>query len=452
MRFALQKRGPIPVRGTAGVLIDLALVVGFVLLPFSTGPGQALPVLSYGLPFFALAMVGVAGRLLLNTLRFPATNKAPVVVGALYTVVVLASLATASDRQVQGLRTVWVLLGFVVFLYVFSVCSTSAYEAAERSIIRYASVLVVSGSILALYFLLNMMIAVMRHGFGEVIIERYVGGAMALPWGASNVIAAALLMPLFASLFIWKQRGLRSWRPAIPAALILAAILATMSRNALSAVAIGLLAQAIFGRSLKSIAVLVLVFAVAWVAVGHVGGRNGLELIYQTRLGNVQQIEGLNGRLGVWTASIAQFTAHPWEPVGYYGSLNSQGTTSHNILLTALVEQGPSGVVATAALLLSALWWAWKARYRNTLVGPTRAWDRTALFCGMLAIVANLQLEDAYFTLPYCMYFWTFLALAASGLRPVAATVGSGSPAPAGLVGARELQTHSVGGAHTTEV
>jgi len=272
-----------------------------------------------------------------------------------------------------------------------------------------------AGLTLASYYLINLTIMCIAFGPASVLVERYVGGLSSLPWGASNVIAAALLIALTASLsnMPLKETWISRVRPYF-SIIIVAGILATLSRT-VSILAIFILIF-FFLKSEKKMyklfCIAVAASAVAYIFPLYVDfDSDALVRLIEDRT-STDKIRDLNNRSDIWNDSIKRIVGYPLEPFGYYGSLDAVGSSSHNALLTSLVEQTAIGALPFICL------WLWLFINGITRGFSWRVESKHAkgkvLSIGSAVIAANLLFEDPHYTAPYLIFFWTLLSIFAN--------------------------------------
>ena len=230
---------------------------------------------------------------------------------------------------------------------------------------------------------------------------------MSLPWGASNVIAATLIVPLFSSLGRYnKGNKFVDALFLLARCLMLLAITLTMSRTNLAVLCLGFLIFSVFTNKYKYLLV-VLLFIVFLYTVLYLYDPLALGIIYYSRIYS-DDISDFNGRIRLWAEFLNNFNEMPFTPIGYFNSMTEYGHTSHNIFLTALVEQGLLGVIGVAFFLAFPIIWLCIGlknkmnQYRKVLI---------AYLCGFVSILIGLQFEDAYFTQQYSIYLWVYLGL-----------------------------------------
>jgi len=359
-------------------------VAGCVLLPFSTGP-ESGGVLSFGLPFFVLAALLVPPILARNAARI---DGGAVLLATCFVALIVASTVFSLNRGPASVRAAVNLVGFLVFLGRLAMVAFGRYPAQ-----RLARICMLSCAVLSAYFIVNFALAASSHGIGAVILERYVGGAMSLPWGASNTIAQVLLLAFVA------YTTLEDPGPRDKAAMVLAscAILLTFSRSVgmlmllMWAIVFGLRRTVIFAGCVTG--------GVAALFSAGVLEASRFEAFLASRL-NPEKLMTAGGRFDTMAEKLGYFLANPTEPIGYYASLSVFDLSAHNYWLTTLVEQSFAAVVVS--LLFFVYIWA-KALFKKPNVA-----------LAFMVVMLALMIEDPHFTQPYIMLFWSIVALVVS--------------------------------------
>ncbi len=359
-------------------------VVGMLLLNFSSSPDSG-GVISYGTPFLLCAAF-LCIPVFFNNLRkvglqfllWPTLFVAFMFFTSFLAVSPLASLVRAAAN----------LVGYLMFLGL--VAATMRHRVAVDSIAR---VLLMSGAVLALYFLLNMVGQSFVFGFRAVILERYVGGAMSLPWGASNTIAQVLLLSVGSYLAIDNKRKL----DVVCLLLISCAILFTFSRS----VTLLLVCMLYIILGFRRFAVLIVLGAIAVFvyAMFQSGGSMEYDTFLSSRL-SVENMQSGNGRLDTAFEKLSYFIDHPFEPIGYYSSIYNFTLSAHNYWITTLVEQSFLSVMISFLFFCS--------------VGRMALAASRKVFYAFLVIMFGLMVEDPNFVQPYIISFWVYFAVLVS--------------------------------------
>jgi hypothetical protein len=331
---------------TIGRVLRALLLLGVVLMPFSSGATPGSVVVAYGLgPLLLMTALLLFGLLLRSDV--PRGVGDGWLAGALL-MFALAAGTVYAPRPLETLaRSGPALLGFAAFAFVLSPfypqprSGSSVRLRAPRSE-DVATLLVTAGAVLALYFLVHYALAVASNGLAAVLLDRVTGGVMSLPWGSSNVVASCFLFPIFLTFYGARRevgRG-RRWIMIGARLLMMAGLVATVSRGAIGAMLLGLIFHLVIagpGRRIglaSGLAVLVLLAIGVDVASGGA---------YSTQLGEVvtsrfdaTEVRELNGRTDHWSEFFDLFLAAPLFGAGYYGTMTLAGGTGHSLLLTTL--------------------------------------------------------------------------------------------------------------------
>jgi O-antigen ligase len=371
-----------------------------LLLPFSTGT-EAGAVVSFGLPFFGLAALMYAARIATKGL---AGSRGAYLLGGLYATTMVAFSFLAPDPAQSLARSIPNFVAYVVFVGLIN-----DVRAGRLPAVAIAKLIALSCALLSAYYLLNFVVAVRAHGLADVSASRSVGGLAALPWGASNSVAAVLAIGYACTLYLYQ----RTQQPLtlLASGLIILGVAATFSRAGVATVAVitGLSVLALSPQVRRWIPVGATVIAVAgftlyWlVSFEQVFGE-----IWADRI-NEESLQSYGGRFDIWRERFEFISESPLTWVGYYGSLASfDGMSAHNFLLTSWLEMGPLGFVTACMLLtwpllrLVNVWFA--------SGGPIRR-GASVLVAGLLGMSLNLMVEDPNYSQPYIFCFWLFLAL-----------------------------------------
>ncbi len=379
---------------------DLLLVVGALLLPFSTGVDSGFYVMSFGLPFLALYAVFGAILIIMHLSGWQiSVSLLPTVLSAFVLVAAIILFTGFSPSVYQSAyRAAVNITGFLIALYLIM----RADIHPEKLLKKILQILVYSGSILAIYFILNTLLAVQLYGIEKVMLERFTGGAMSLPWGATNVITAALLLPHITVYLLKARYGLRY--ASIYICLILLAVFITMSRTGLFT---HLLILVIASFAFRQGRLIVLGLS-AFIVFGYIFysiSPDTFDYLFKTRI----SIERVNSRFDIWQDHWMFWLGNLMRPIGYYGSLTTfDGVSSHNFILTLLLEQGVLGLIFVGMFLSS----TYIVVSKSPCISKRDLLSRRLFLQGGIVAFLGLMLEDANYTQPYIIYFWLFYASA----------------------------------------
>lgn len=391
------------------------------LLPFSTGTGSGSFVISFAFPFLILLSLFIGGIFITRKERvnYSQDLKLSLLCGLLHVFAIFISSLMNENLVLSFARSIFDFVGFAMFLYI-----TSNSSISKDAIVAYnkiSSLFILSGFLMSVYFIINFLLAVQQNSLDKVLLERENGGLLSLPWGASNTIAACLMMPFFSALDrlfnapaqaqaqIQVKKKKSSWMLVIMLTIVVA-ILITQSRN----VTITLLLSTILiggsTKNTKQTLIFVGLLVAIFIAITSFYGQD-LDTIFDARVGDgAADIGGFNGRTTLWILSIEYFFNNPFAPLGYFGMLGELGHTGHNIFLTTLVEQGIFGLVAYILFTINNFTFCLKKMATKSLSFVTKR--RMILYIiADFAILIQLQFEDSNLTAQNIVYQWVFLAL-----------------------------------------
>jgi hypothetical protein len=385
------------------------------LLPFSTGTTDG--VISLGMPFLALLALGQAGGRIAGT-RPASRNSSAATLGFLLIVALSAATLYAPEHIPAVARLIPNIIGFVVFLFLLSGFESGDVPDFEP----VAKVYVLSATILALYFLATFLYAVAEVGLAGVFVDRITGGVFSLPWGASNVVASTLILPVFLTFyFSGERRGSTSAVVFFVARIILLlGIGVTISRGAIFATGLGFVVLSFVseGKLRRNAVGFLLFLAVAGIILDQWMGGLISDQLVSAFLGRLQDadVSDLNGRTELWDRFGEEFGKSPLLGIGYYGSLFYFESSGHDLVLTTLVERGIIGFALSSAILVKAAvttfqsWRRPKPEHSRNFFG--------CMLAGGVASLVHLMVEDANFTQQYIVYSWVALALVFMAERP----------------------------------
>ena len=376
------------------------MLLALVLFPFSTSPDTWI-VIHFGHPFLLVAgLIGFVRRFFsrrpIDILEAAAALFVFSMIGtSIWSPTLFASLA----------RSLTNLLGLGVFLGAREIGAHGDAQKTIRTWLRNA--LLLSGAILSAYYLINVGLAVNEYGIARVLVERFVGGVASLPWGATNVVGACLMLPLMAALTVPTRLGRWDWCAVV---LIILAIV-SMSSRALLAILLLLLLGLAFIDKRKGLLAAIIAAAMIAVPIGFwIAAEEGeaLEFLFAERT-DADSLATFNSRSDIWRLYWDRFLERGFSGVGYYGSVSSLESSGHNLIITTMVEGGLIGLVPTllffSAAFISALSNGGSRANRMTVL-----WLNREGLCFALMFL-NLMVEDPQYTYIYSAYFWIFLAV-----------------------------------------
>jgi len=382
--------------------------LGLVLMPFSTEPGPDSFVIPFGLPFLAIAALLAIPFLITRFLRLKIYQVIILTLAFLRILWIGLTVTTVSSQTIaSSARATVEFVGFLVFTYILSSVATN-HDGRLMLYGRGLEILTLSGTILALYFLFSFFSAIESYGAIPVLLSRYTGGLMSLPWGASNTIASILIMPLFVAFGLaYFGQGRTRFFFLLSALTMFTAVLVTQSRSGLASILAGIFLVLVIRKTVRPI-VGIAGIAIAVLSVGYMYGPDALEIVFDTRLGNIAELSTLNGRLDLWGVALDYYQTRPLDPIGYYSSQYVFGFSPHNLVITTLIEQGLPGLILIIALYFLGILTSLRSAF-----DPNNPNSGMAAFflCGLMTLFVDAQFEDAQFTYPFIIYFWFFLAL-----------------------------------------
>lgn len=374
------------------------LLLAAALLPFSTTSESVVGVQSFGLPILCLAV--------LRMLPAAVTRAGKDVPRAVMSLILLGGAAVlwltitcfwAPNVPASLSRALIHVLGYVLFVVV--VVGAGGVHSTQVTLRTLMLSFVVSSCACAAYYLVNLLMVTASFGVDDVFVERYVGGLMSLPWGATNTIAGFLLVGLLLALV---ERS--SFSPALlwgVVALHSTALIFTLTRNAIPLAVIAILLGA-RKSELRWVLTAVGAAVLAGLLISGQEFAPGAQALYDDRIAAAS--DPTSGRLDSWIEKIEYMVKNPLGFTGFYSSIYLFGLSAHNFLLNVMVEQGLIGGVLSAAFLFALAVLPCRAR-----VQPPGSRGLLSYRVAWLLIAANLSFEDANFTQQYIIIFWVFV-------------------------------------------
>ena len=374
-------------------------------MPFSTSPEQGF-VFAFGLPF-------IAATILLNItpilrLLFLKNNMSTLLLSALSFVLVPLITALLSPKPIVSMwRAVVFFLGYLFALWMIS---TSNRKEHLQTMIK---AFFIGGVVLSTYYIVNFIIKGMEVGFDRVILERYVGGAASLPWGASGIISGVVLLTVV-GYFIFGSYVDIKWGWLVPI-MCVSAIALTFSRSGvlLSFGAFVVLALPTLKKSNLYRGVIVVLLTVFVLLLGgqllERADPDAFEALLLGRLDD-DTVSEAGGRTKIWADRFHDMPSTLFSPHGYYsvGDIYARrGESSpHNYFISTGLEQGILGIA------VGALFWVllFRALRRSSLSMPRYRW-------AWFIVLLNLFSDDLNFAQPYVMAFWSLFALCVAHRR-----------------------------------
>lgn len=397
-------------RSASGVH-DALLALALYLLPFSLG--EEIVVVSYSLPVFVLLLLYYAARFVHAPTRIDRGVADILIVSGIVVVIMVTTSFFAQDVFRSLSRVAFHLNGWFILFFFCTSIVTGDRDADIRKYKGLVKIFVRSGVVMAAYYIVNFIFQSLEHGVEPVLAERWTGGLASLPWGASNTVAAALLMPFSICLLVLAEEppaggepgglGLSRAEWVIYALVMALGVLFTLSRTV--AAVLSMLLIFFFMRRAKT-AALISALSIALVAFALADLGLAEEIIDQRLFSG--DIDTFNNRSEIWSDFWGFIASNPFGLIGYYNALFDIGYTGHNFSLTTYVEQSLLGWLAAAALFVLLL------RKSAAIASGKQANDRAHgrfLIAALCAIALNLHFEDAYYTHQYITYWWLFVSL-----------------------------------------
>lgn len=373
--------------------------IGMFLLPFAYGSvDSGTPILSIGLPILLIpSLIGIAWLVRGGGV----TYRLPIWFWGFFGFSLLTVLSCALSPQIgPSLYRALVNIEIVgILLYVFRL-----NEKCNNKIIysRILYILAISGTILSLEYIGHFIYKASLLGFGNVIVDRVVGGEAALNWGATNNIAGCLLITslIAFALAMEKINDKRNTMFLYSIFIIQAlAIVLTFSRTVLFLLLIFSFATIFKRRGWKKFIVFLMLTGFL-VVIGFTffgdGGDAWQELI-QNRV-DTDTLSSMSGRTEIWV----EYLKYVWDsrgvPAGYFSAINLNEFSAHNNYLTLFYELGWIGGLIFLLLVFSALLAALRS-------------PRILHWAVIAAAAINIMVEDLIYLQVYSVYFWLILAL-----------------------------------------
>lgn len=387
------------------------LLLGLCASPFSTSRDSAFRVFPLGVPIFIVAGGISLGSISSSRTRFGFGLLISLVLGITFIVYNIV-LSFESPRP---LPSIWRLLPMATGLLVYAgLAVVRPRSLAEKHFSIVSLGITLSGLLLASYYILNFAYASSRYGFASVLASREVEGLAELPWGASNLVAGILLMPLIHALALTHMSSsrpggtLRQHLEAAAPFVIFAAIAVTLSRTS-GFVAISFLLVHMFiqrrriNSYLYMTVVIVSVLGMTYWAYGQIVDGDVMAVL----VSRGDNVSSFNTRSEIWNLYISNFFGSLGRPLGYYSLIDVYGLSGHNWFVTTLVEIGISGVILGFVFLV------WVTMFSTSPNGRLDVGSRyrSVIRLGFVFIFFAMQFEDIVYASQFYQYFWTIAGL-----------------------------------------
>lgn len=399
-----------PVRGhkhndCLGVRHKLSLwlgVIGIVLLPFSTSPDQFI-VVSFGLPFIIFSLF-IGSDLIIKTLfEVQGSLLYLLLIALLFSIVPIFTSFLSPTLGPSLYRAVVFFIGYLLAIW------SLGMSRSNKGLRLIYHAFMLNGLVLSSYYIVNFLVRSGEFGVANVLLDRVAGGYASLPWGASNVVAAVILVTLICCFALGNFTDSRLfWLLLVVGTL---AIALTLSRT----VAILLLFSFfLFGyRNFRReglvtsslILLLTICIVIASMYMFIIYESDTFNYLTTSRI-DFDNITSGGGRLDIWADSFRNIPETLFIPNGYYSSLYLYGLTSHNYFLTTALEQGFFGLAISGTFFLGLLSYFRKNRK-----------IRESYFLMWFVVIVNISVEDLVFTQTYIFTFWLLFAISIAHRR-----------------------------------
>lgn len=288
-----------------------------------------------------------------------------------------------------------------LILYVFYL---SLIHSGKTVYYHVSYALIASGLLLSLEYIGHFIYKGIELGFGAVLVDRVVGGAAALNWGASNTIAGCLLITSLLSLalaiFNFEKKIKNKFLYLIFAIQALT-IGITFSRTVLLIlVAASLLI--IFNKKKWTGAIYFSILFLASSVIVYLffdfysSAVDWQELV-NNRI-NIETVSSMSGRTDIWREYLSQTWDAAGIPMGYYSAVKINEFSAHNNFLTLTYELGWVGGGMFLFLVFSPILKSFKSKiYLHGFI--------------ITAAAINMMVEDLIYIQVYSVYFWLLIAL-----------------------------------------
>ena len=392
-----------------------------------TGAIALPPLLAFNLPpsatFLnqAAALIGWSVWLLMLAATLPRLARPAAGLGTLLGAFGLLALATLGSMAWAGLPGTlgWSSIGmlFAAALTAWVAAAVRSAGHGEAAFEAFCLALLAAGVLSALI------------GLVQVFDPESTGGALIAATGAGeravgnlrqpNHLSSLLLWSMIAAVFLLRTRRLPAALALALYALMLYGVVLTGSRTGL----LGTLLLAAWGaldRSLERrerllLVLTPLVYGLLWLGMAEWARAHAQVFAGEAQ---IRQSDPSSSRFGIWKNTASLIAMHPWLGVGF-GEFNFAWSLTpfpdrpvaffdhtHNLVLQFAVELGLPLAALVLALLVRALWEAWRAAQ-----GADAAWAPAARAALVIVLMAALHsqveypLWYAYFLLPAAFAF-----------------------------------------------
>ncbi len=374
----------------------------FMLLPFSTSIEMGA-VINFGvflnyifLPLFVVKIISVNKKHHISKL-----DTFILLIIVLLQAWIIFSLKWSTNFGAAFLRASYFSLGSLIF---FLYLVTSSKQQFVTNLVKSVNIFSI---LLSIYFLSNFSFSVYEIGFAKTIVQRFVGGAMALPWGASNIISVVLicslvtlsLSELFLNITVKKTTLL----------LISIAIILTLSRTG-TAILVVLLGLLLLSRLslMKSILVSLSFILIAPTAIIFSFVFLSKVDFFANRY-STSNFTSMNGRGEIWSHYLDKIGSDLFNLHGFYGALASNVYTPHNIFISFYYD---TGIVGFLLLVLLICFLSVRVLLSSLKISLNKKpFTFLSILLTPLLMLLNLSFEDGIYVPATWYMFFTILVL-----------------------------------------
>ena len=234
-----------------------------------------------------------------------------------------------------------------------------------------------------------------------------------LGWGASNYIAAILVLCLLGTLvFFFQDRRPLARAFAIGAGfLMFNALVVLFSRAATAGLGIGAIVFVIALGPRRGFIALGVVVAIA---VAFFSGPGGRVLLF--RFASPTEYSSIYTRFELWETALGRFLSNPLSGIGLNQGRFQQdtmgGEQAHNIILNTLMEQGVFGGVLVVVIMAASIALVARAQFR--VPASSSKYLSAACYAFLIGVFANSMAEptlSGYFGSILFLWFMAWLTL-----------------------------------------
>jgi O-antigen ligase len=381
----------------------------FILLPFSTSVDTGA-VINFGFLLHLILLPVCFLYVFVNkkNIKLNKDNALFLVVLLILIFWIFATLIWSGNLTASALRASYILSSSFIYLSFLAVINKKKYI---ETLIRCINIFV---TILSLYFIINFLISVFDIGLAKTVTQRFVGGAMALPWGASNIISVVLLsglITLFLAECIIKEKVSN-----MVIMLVSISVLLTLSRTGTLILILAILLISLSRTSvLKSIFINVLALIILPI-ITFISYLSLSSFDFFANRYSSSNFTSMNGRGEIWSHYIDLINKDPLGLHGFYGALVSNTYTPHNIFISFYYDTGIVGFLLLVLLVFLIGKSVLKSAFKLSFLKEPFKFLLILLLPLMLLL--NLSFEDGiYVPATWYMFFSMVVLFQYSGLK-----------------------------------